>query len=287
MLRRAVEAGVNHIDTAQYYGPNVANELIREALHPYPDDLVIVSKVGAVRDDAGGWHAAQTPADLRVGVEDNLRTLGVEQLGAVNLRRIPEHDMPDERRVPLADQFAEMVALREEGKIAGVGISTAPLAEVDEAIRSAQITCVQNPYSLLARDDGGVLDRCIAAGIAFVPYFPLGSAFAGMPKVTDDARVRAVAARLGATPAQVGLAWLLAWPTTSCSSRARQPGGRAGTGFHGRRACSSETPGSAIESDDGDLPTKRNQPLRSRLDESVVGDPAVSSAHCKPLPPRL
>ena len=155
-------------------------------------------------------------------MEDNLRTLGVEQLGAVNLRRMLEHDVVDEQRVPLADQLAEMVALREEGKIAGVGISTAPLAEIDEAISSAQITCVQNEYSLLARDDGGVLDRCIAAGIAFVPYFPLGSAFPGMPKVTDDARVQAVAARLGATPAQVGLAWLLARPTTSCSSRARR-----------------------------------------------------------------
>jgi pyridoxine 4-dehydrogenase len=210
VLRRAIDAGVNHIDTAQYYGPNVANELIREALHPYPDDLVIVSKVGAVRDEAGGWHPAQTPADLRSGVEDNLRTLGVEQLGAVNLRRMLESDMPGELRVPLADQLAAMVTLREEGKIAGVGVSTAPLAEVDEAIRSAQITCVQNAYSLLARDDGGVLERCIAAGIAFVPYFPLGSAFPGMPKVTDDARVQAVAARLGATPAQVGLAWLLA-----------------------------------------------------------------------------
>jgi aryl-alcohol dehydrogenase-like predicted oxidoreductase len=210
VLRRAVEAGVNHIDTAQYYGPNVSNELIREALHPYPDDLVIVSKVGAVRDEAGGWLPAQTPADLRAGVADNLRTLGVDQLGAVNLRRMPEDDMPDEQRVPLADQLGEMVALREEGKIAGVGISTAPLAEVDEAIRSAQITCVQNAYSLLARDDGGVLERCIDAGIAFVPYFPLGSAFPGMPKVTDDARVQAVAYRLGATPAQVGLAWLLA-----------------------------------------------------------------------------
>ncbi len=103
-----------------------------------------------------------------------------------------------------------MVALREEGKIAGIGISTAPLAEVDAAIESAQITCVQNAFSLLAQDDGGVLDRCIATGIAFVPYFPLGSAFPGMPKVTDDTRVQAVAARIGATPAQVGLAWLLA-----------------------------------------------------------------------------
>jgi aryl-alcohol dehydrogenase-like predicted oxidoreductase len=210
VLRRAVEAGVNHIDTAQYYGPNVSNELIRDALHPYPDDLVIVSKVGAVRDATGGWLPAQAPADLRAGVEDNLRTLGVGQLGAVNLRRMPADELPHEQRVPLADQLGEMVALRDEGKIAGVGISTAPLVEVDEAIRSAQITCVQNAYSLLARDDGGVLERCIAAGIAFVPYFPLGSAFPGMPKVTDDARVQAVADRLGATPAQIGLAWLLA-----------------------------------------------------------------------------
>ena len=210
VLRRAVEAGVNHIDTAQYYGPDVANQLIREALHPYPDDLVIVSKVGAGRDEAGGWHPAQRPAELRAGVEDNLRSLGVEQLGAVNLRRMLEHDVPDGQRVPLADQLAEMVALREEGKIGGVGISTAPLVEVEEAIESAQITCVQNAYSLLARDDGGVLDRCVAARIAFVPYFPLGSAFPGMPKVNDDPQVQAVAARLGATPAQVGLAWLLA-----------------------------------------------------------------------------
>ena len=140
-----------------------------------------MSKVGAVRDEAGGWHPAQTPADLRAGVEENLRTLGFEQVGAVNLRRT-EHEMADEQRVPLADQLAEMVTLREEGKIGGVGISTAPLDDVDEAIRSAQITCVQNAYSLLARDDGGVLDRCIAAGIAFVPYFPLGSAFPGLPR---------------------------------------------------------------------------------------------------------
>jgi len=210
VLRKAVEAGVNHIDTAQFYGPDVANELIREALHPYPDDLVIVSKVGARRDADGAWHPAQTPAELRAGVEDNLRSLGVEQLGAVNLRRMIEHDVPDGQRVPLAEQLAEMVALRDEGKIAGVGISTAPLAEVDEAIRTAQITCVQNAYSLLSRDDEDVLERCIAADVAYVPYFPLGSAFPGIPKVTDDEHVRAVADRLDVTPAQVALAWLLA-----------------------------------------------------------------------------
>ena len=208
VLRRAVEAGVNHIDTAQFYGPVVANELIREALYPYPDDLVIVSKVGAVRDDRGGWLPAQKPAELRAGVEDNLTTLGVEQLGAVNIRRMDEHELPADQAIALEDQLAEMIALRDEGKIAGIGISTAPLAEVQAV--SSEIVCVQDPYSLLDQDDGGVLDHCIQAGIAFVPYFPLGSAFPGMPKVTENDVVKAVAERLGATPAQVGLAWLLA-----------------------------------------------------------------------------
>ncbi len=209
VLREAVDAGVNHIDTAQYYGPNVSNELIHEALHPYHDDLVIVSKVGAVRDERGGWQPAQTPAELRSGVEANLRTLDVEQLGAVNLRRMDLAEGSGEHPVALQDQLAEMVALREEGKIAGVGISNASLADVDTAIELTQITCVQNPYSLVAQDDGGVLERCITGAIAFVPFFPLGSAFPNMPKVTDDAAVRAVADRVGARPAQDGLAWLL------------------------------------------------------------------------------
>ncbi len=209
VLRRAVVAGVNHIDTAEYYGPRVANELIREALYPYPDDLVIVSKVGALRDGAGNWNPAQRPSELRAGVESNLKTLGIEQLGAVNIRRTDAgHDAPPEQNVSVQDQLAEMIALRDEGKIAGIGISTAPLAEVQAV--SSEITCVQDPFSLLAQDDGGVLQHCIDNGIAFVPYFPLGSAFPGMPKVTDDAKVKAVAARIGATPAQVGLAWLLA-----------------------------------------------------------------------------
>ena len=152
VLRRAVDAGVNHIDTAQFSGPKVANELIREALYPYPDDLVIVSKVGSVgsvRDDQGGWVPAQRPAELRAGVEENLATLGVEQLGAVNIRRMHEHGLPAEQDVPVEDQLAEMVALRDEGKIAGLGISTAPLTEVKAV--SSEITCVQDPYSLLAR----------------------------------------------------------------------------------------------------------------------------------------
>jgi len=211
VLRRAIELGVNHIDTAQYYGPGVANELIHDALHPYPEDLLLVSKVGARRDGQGAWLPAQLPAELRSGVEDNLRTLDVEQLGAVNLRRIPEAELAGRPQPALVDdQLAEMVALRDEGKIGGVGISSAPLEEVDTAIDAAGIVCVQNPFSLLDRHDAAVLERCREAGVAYVPYFPLGSAFPHMPKVTDNDTVRAVAERVGATPAQVGLAWLLA-----------------------------------------------------------------------------
>jgi pyridoxine 4-dehydrogenase len=211
VLRRAVELGVDHIDTAQFYGPDVANALIREALHPYPDGLVLVSKVGALRDEQGGWLPAQRPEQLRSAVDDNLRSLGVEQLGAVNLRLMdPGHEVPADQQVPLDDQLAEMVALRDEGKIAGIGISTASLAQVEQASDTAGIVCVQNAFSLLDQSDADVLDFCHRRGIAYVPYFPLGSAFPHLPKVTDDAAVRAVAARRGATPAQVGLAWLLA-----------------------------------------------------------------------------
>jgi aryl-alcohol dehydrogenase-like predicted oxidoreductase len=210
VLRRAVELGVNHIDTAQFYGPDVANELIREALHPYPDELVLVSKVGAFRDEQGGWLPGQQPAQLRSAVEDNLRSLGTDRLGAVNLRLMPEHGLPAEEQVALADQLAELVALREEGKIAGVGISTASRDQVEQAIDQAGIVCVQNAFSLLDQRDADVLQLCHESGVAYVPYFPLGSAFPHLPKVTEDPAVRAVAERLGASPAQVGLAWLLA-----------------------------------------------------------------------------
>lgn len=210
VLRRAVEGGVNHIDTAQFYGPDVANELIREALHPYADDLVLVTKVGAQRDAAGNWNPAQRPEQLRAAVEDNLRTLGVERMGAVNLRLMDHEPEDPAQRVPLEDKLAELVALREEGKLAGVGISTAGVEQVQQAIDQAGIVCVQNAYSLLDQNDRAVLDLCEGRGIAYVPYFPLGSAFPHLPKVTDDPAVQAVAARLGATPAQVGLAWLLA-----------------------------------------------------------------------------
>jgi aryl-alcohol dehydrogenase-like predicted oxidoreductase len=211
VLRRAVELGVNHIDTAQYCGPDVSNQLIREALYPYPDDLVIVSKIGAVRDAEGGWPPAQRPDELRSAVEDNLRTLGIERLGAVNLRLTDEPPADPEQRVPLADQLAELVALREEGKIAGIGISTAGREQVEQAIEQAGIVCVQNAFSLLDQRDADVLELCHDNGIAYVPYFPLGSAFPWVPKVTEDPDVQEVARRLGATPAQVGLAWLLGY----------------------------------------------------------------------------
>jgi len=209
VLRRAVELGVNHIDTAQFYGPDVSNELIREALHPYPDDLALVSKVGAFRDDKGGWLPGQRPEQLRSAVEDNLRSLGTDRLGAVNLRLPEEVDLPVEHKVPLEDQLAEMVALRDEGKIVGVGISTASRAQVEQAIAQAQIVCVQNAFSLVDQKDADVLELCHDSGIAYVPYFPLGSAFGGMPKVAESPAVQAVAERIGASPAQVGLAWLL------------------------------------------------------------------------------
>jgi len=210
VVRRAVELGVDHIDTAQYYGPDVANELIREALYPYPENLVLVSKVGAFRDDKGGWLPGQRPDQLRSAVEDNLRSLRVEQMGAVNLRLTDHPEAGADQHVRLEDQLAEMVSLRDEGKIAGVGISTATRDQVEQAIDLADIVCVQNAFSLVDQSDSAVLELCHERGIAYAPYFPLGSAFPNMPKVTANPAVRAVAEGLGVTPAQVGLAWLLA-----------------------------------------------------------------------------
>jgi aryl-alcohol dehydrogenase-like predicted oxidoreductase len=205
VLRRAVELGVNHIDTAQYYGPDVANELIHAALHPYPEGLVLVTKVGAERDRHGGWISAQRPHELRAGVEANLRSLEVERIDVVNLR------LPGDgaTRVDLDSQLAEMIALRAEGKIGGIGISSVSVGQLRQAL-PAGIACVQNAYNLLDRADEPLLDLCSENDIAWVPYFPLGSAFAGAAKVTEHPAVLAAAAALGATPAQVCLAWLLA-----------------------------------------------------------------------------
>jgi aryl-alcohol dehydrogenase-like predicted oxidoreductase len=211
VLRRAIELGVNHIDTAQYYGPDVANELIHAALHPYPADLVLVTKVGAERDRRGRWIPAQRPHELRAGVEANLRSLEVERIDVVNLRLLGREYDPGDRAlsVDLDSQLAEMIALRTEGKIGAIGISS---VEVDQLRRAlpAGIACVQNSYNLLDRAGEPLLNLCSEHDVAWVPYFPLGSAFAGAAKVTEHAAVRAAAAAQGATPAQVCLAWLLA-----------------------------------------------------------------------------
>lgn len=208
VLRRTVELGVNHIDTAQFYGPGVANELIHEALHPYPEDLVLVTKVGARRDAEGNWHPAQRPAQLRAGVEDNLRSLEIERIDVVNLRRMDEHGGPG-TDVDLDSQLAELATLRDEGKIGGIGLSNVELAQLRTALPIG-VECVQNAYSLLDRTGEPVLDLCSENGVAWVPFFPLGSAFAQIPSVSEHPAVIAAATAAGATPAQVGLAWLLA-----------------------------------------------------------------------------
>jgi aryl-alcohol dehydrogenase-like predicted oxidoreductase len=203
VLRRAVDAGVNHIDTAQFYGPDVANELIHEALHPYPEDLVVVSKVGARRDETGQWLAAQRPEELRAGVEANLATLGLDQVPVVNLRRHPGGE------VSFDEQLAAMVALRDEGLIGGIGLSTVSLEEYRRARTTTEIACVQNAYSVADRSDQTVFDACTAEGVPYVPYFPLGSAFLPDKPVLSHPAVLGAAARLDVTPAQVALAWLL------------------------------------------------------------------------------
>jgi pyridoxine 4-dehydrogenase len=214
ILRQAVGAGVNHLDTAQFYG--ACNELIREALAPYGEDLVLVTKVGAVRDpDAKPLPLvpAQRPAELRAQVEANLASLGADQLGVVNLRRLdaaPGLIAEGEQLVDLDDQLAELAALRDAGKIGGIGLSNVSATQLRQAL-PAGIACVQNSYSVLDRTAEPVLDRCREHGIAWVPFFPLGSSgFGNMPRVTDNPTVIGIAAELGATPAQVGLAWQLA-----------------------------------------------------------------------------
>lgn len=208
VLRRAVELGVNHIDTAAFYGPEVANRLIREALHPYAEDLVLVSKVGARRDDEGAWLPAQAPEQLKRDVRANLDQLGVDRLPVVNLRVMPEQEIGTENHHPLEEQLAAMGELVSDGLLEAFGVSNVSPAEARTAIDAGAV-CVQNAYNLLHRDDEATLQLCAERGVAYVPFFPLGSAFPGMPKVTEDPRVKSLADKLGATPSQIGLAWLL------------------------------------------------------------------------------
>ena len=209
VLRRAVELGVDHIDTSQYYGPDVVNALIREALYPYPDGMRLVTKVGARRDDKGAWLPALRPDELRAGVEDNLRTLDVEQLTLVNLRLLEDEPATGDTP-PLAEMLGALDDMRREGKLELIGLSNVTPAQLEEALDLVPIAGVQNQYSVLDRSNEDVLEACRERGLAFVPFFPLGSAFTGGPrKLADDPAIARIAAQHEATPSQVALAWLL------------------------------------------------------------------------------
>jgi pyridoxine 4-dehydrogenase len=201
VLRAAVDLGINHIDTADYYGPFVTNELIREALAPYPADLHIVTKVGARRDEQGGWPHARTPAELREQVHDNLRHLGLDVLDVVNLR---VGGLEDAEPGSIAEQFGALAELRQQGLIRHLGLSTVSADQVAEAQSIAPVVCVQNRYNIACRGDDALVDATARQGIAFVPYFPLG----GFSPLQSDA-LQSVADRLSATPLAVALAWLL------------------------------------------------------------------------------
>jgi pyridoxine 4-dehydrogenase len=206
VLRRAIELGVDHIDTAQYYGPDVVNDLIHDALYPYPENLKLVTKVGGRRDDEGGWLPAQRPAELRAGVEDNLRSLEVERMDLVNLRLMG----PEASTDLLAEQLGTLEDLRKEGKLDLIGVSEAGVDAVHRALELVDIAEVQNAYSVVNRSGEDVLELCMEREIAFVPYFPLGSAFAGGPaQLARDPVIAGVAQRHEVTVTQVALAWLL------------------------------------------------------------------------------
>jgi pyridoxine 4-dehydrogenase len=214
VLRRAIELGVNHIDTAQFYGPNVANELIREALHPYPAELALVSKVGGRRDDRGAWLPAHEPDALREDIETNLRSLEVDQLAAVNLRVMdPESEDPSKparvNRELFDRQLTAMIQARDEGLIAGIGLSNISPEHLQIALDRTEIVTVQNAYNLVDRTSQPLLDACIEHGIAFVPFFPLGSGFTADSPVLGNPVIQRAASEQGRTPAQIALAWTL------------------------------------------------------------------------------
>jgi pyridoxine 4-dehydrogenase len=201
VLREAVDLGITHIDTADAYGPRVTNELIREALHPYPESLHVVTKVGATRDEQGGWPPARRPDQLRHAVHENLDSLGLDVLDVVNLRL---GDAEGPVAGSLVEAFGTLVELQQEGLVRHLGVSNATPEQVEEAQSIAPIVCVQNMYNLAQRQDDALIDRLTAEGIAYVPFFPLG----GFSPLQSEA-LSAVAARLGSTPMAVALAWLL------------------------------------------------------------------------------
>jgi aryl-alcohol dehydrogenase-like predicted oxidoreductase len=203
VLREAIESGVDHIDTCDYYGPHVTNQIIREALHPYPGDLVIVTKVGARRGADGAWIPAQSPAELVSAVHDNLRNLGLDVLDAVNLRLMggADHGPAEES---LEERFTALAQLQRQGLIRYLGLSNVTATQLAEAQRIAPVACVQNHYNLAHRQDDAMIDALGLQGIAYVPFFPLGG-FSPLQSET----LSAVARKLEATPLQVALAWLL------------------------------------------------------------------------------
>jgi aryl-alcohol dehydrogenase-like predicted oxidoreductase len=202
VLREAVAAGVNHIDTSDFYGPHVVNKLIHEALHPYPKDLVLVSKLGAKRGADASWNPAMSPAELESAVHDNLRHLGIEALDIVNLRIMGDVHAPSEGSIE--DKFTVIAELQRKGLIKHIGLSNVTRTQVAEARRIAPVVCVQNFYNMANRNDDPLLDELAAAGIAFVPFFPLGGFFPLQVSTLTEAAIT-----LNATPLQVAQAWLL------------------------------------------------------------------------------
>lgn len=202
VLREAVALGVNHIDTSDYYGPHITNQLIREALHPYPDDLLLVTKLGAVRGADAAWIPALEPEDLARGVHDNLRNLGLETLDIVNLRAMGDTHAPSEGS--LERQVVALAELQQKGLIRHIGLSNVTATQIAEAQRITEIVCVQNQYNLVHRQDEALIDDLARQGIAYVPFFPLG----GFSPIQSTA-LADIAGALGATPMQVALAWLL------------------------------------------------------------------------------
>jgi pyridoxine 4-dehydrogenase len=202
VLREAVAVGVNHIDTADFYGPHVTNELIRQALHPYPAGLVIVTKLGAVRPPDQSWRPAISPQDLTAAVHDNLRNLGLDALDVANYRAMGSVHGPLEG--PIAEQVTALADLQRKGLIRHIGVSNVTAKQIAEAQSIAPVVCVQNLYNLAHRDDDALIDDLARQGIAYVPFFPLG----GFTPLQSDT-LSAVASRVGATPMQVALAWLL------------------------------------------------------------------------------
>jgi aryl-alcohol dehydrogenase-like predicted oxidoreductase len=202
VLREALALGVDHIDTSDFYGPHITNQLIREALHPYPEGLTIVTKIGARRDDKANWLPADSKQELEQAVHDNLRNLGLEQLDVVNFRAMFDVHGPAEGSI--ARQVEALAELRERGLVRHIGLSNVTMRQVEEAQRIVPVACVQNMYNLVQRQDDAMIDALARQGIAYVPFFPLG----GFSPLQSEG-LSAVARRLGATPMQVAIAWLL------------------------------------------------------------------------------